>query len=144
MTPWTGDQPVLNTGQHKYRINAYTHQTSILWVGFEPTIPASEREKTVHASDCEVTVTGSLLRLNFLPEYFHLLISLTTWPFPVGYHPSPLFSQLVASPSTHCLMWGLFKIYQDASWSLALKMLIARLDETFKNLQYLTCLRPAQ
>jgi hypothetical protein len=25
----------LNTGQHKHRINAYTHQTSIPWVGFE-------------------------------------------------------------------------------------------------------------
>jgi hypothetical protein len=31
----------LNTGQHKYRINIYTYQTSMPCVGFEPTIPAS-------------------------------------------------------------------------------------------------------
>jgi hypothetical protein len=48
----------LNTGQHKDRINAYTHQTFISWVGFETTIPASERAKTVHALDRAVTVTG--------------------------------------------------------------------------------------
>jgi hypothetical protein len=27
-------------------------------VGFDPTIPASERAKTVHALDCSATVTG--------------------------------------------------------------------------------------
>jgi hypothetical protein len=48
----------LYTGQHKYRINAYTHQTSTPWVGFEPMIPASERAKTVHALDRAATVTG--------------------------------------------------------------------------------------
>jgi hypothetical protein len=48
----------LNTGQHKHRINTYTHQTSIPCVGFEPTNPASERAKTVHALDRSATVTG--------------------------------------------------------------------------------------
>jgi hypothetical protein len=48
----------LNTGQHKYRINAYTHQTSMPCVRFEPTIPLSERAITVHASDLLATVTG--------------------------------------------------------------------------------------
>jgi hypothetical protein len=38
----------LNTGQHKHRIKTYTCQTSMPCVGFEPTIPASERAKTVH------------------------------------------------------------------------------------------------
>jgi hypothetical protein len=47
----------LNTWQHKHRINAYTHQTSMPWVGFEPTIPSSERAQTVHALDRAVTVT---------------------------------------------------------------------------------------
>jgi hypothetical protein len=28
------------------------------WVGFEHTVPASERAKTVHALDCSATVTG--------------------------------------------------------------------------------------
>jgi hypothetical protein len=47
----------LNTGQHKHRINTYTHQTSMPCVGFEPTIPASEREKTVHGLDRQAAVT---------------------------------------------------------------------------------------
>jgi hypothetical protein len=50
----------LNTGQHKHRINAYTHKTSMMWVGFKPTTPASERAKTVHALDRPAIVTGSL------------------------------------------------------------------------------------
>jgi hypothetical protein len=48
----------LNTGQSKHRINAYTRQTSTPWVGFELTIPASERAKTVHALDSMATMTG--------------------------------------------------------------------------------------
>jgi hypothetical protein len=55
----------LNTGQHTHRINEYTHQTFIPWVGFEPTISASERGKTVHALDCAATLTGHIL--NFSP-----------------------------------------------------------------------------
>jgi hypothetical protein len=39
--------------------NAHTHETSMPWVGFELTIPASERAKTVHASDRSATVTGT-------------------------------------------------------------------------------------
>jgi hypothetical protein len=49
----------LNTGQHKHRINSYKHQTSILHVGFEPTIPASEREETVNAPHRATLVTGT-------------------------------------------------------------------------------------
>jgi hypothetical protein len=47
----------LNTGQHKHRINAYTHRTSMPWVAFEPTIPTSERAKTVDTLDGAATVT---------------------------------------------------------------------------------------
>jgi hypothetical protein len=39
----------ISTGQHKHRINTYTHQTSIIWEGFETTIIASERAKKVYA-----------------------------------------------------------------------------------------------
>jgi hypothetical protein len=46
----------LYTGQHKHRINAYTNIHAS--VGFEPTIPGSERAKTVHALDRSATVTG--------------------------------------------------------------------------------------
>jgi hypothetical protein len=41
----------LNKGQHKHRLNTYTYQISTPCVGFEPTISASERRKTVHALD---------------------------------------------------------------------------------------------
>jgi hypothetical protein len=51
----------LNTRQHKHGINTYTHQISMPCVRFEPTIPASERAKTVHALDRSATVTGLLL-----------------------------------------------------------------------------------
>jgi hypothetical protein len=50
----------LNTGEHKHRINAYIHQTFMRWVEFEPTIPASERPKTVHALYRAATVTGAV------------------------------------------------------------------------------------
>jgi hypothetical protein len=59
-TPWTGDQPLvksryLHTEQHKQ--NKRT-QTSMLEVGFEPTIPASEWAKTVHVLERAATVIG--------------------------------------------------------------------------------------
>jgi hypothetical protein len=61
-TPWTSDQlvarPLPKHRQHKHRINTYTHQTFMPCVGFEPTISASERVKTVHALDRSATVTG--------------------------------------------------------------------------------------
>jgi hypothetical protein len=44
--------------QHKHRINAYTHQASMPWVGFEPTIQASERANTVHALHRAASMTG--------------------------------------------------------------------------------------
>jgi hypothetical protein len=46
----------LNTEQHKHRI--HIHQTSMVCLGFEPTITASVRAKTVHALDRSATVTG--------------------------------------------------------------------------------------
>jgi hypothetical protein len=48
----------LNTEQHKHRINTYTYQTSMPCLRFEPTIPASEWAKTVHALDLPTTVIG--------------------------------------------------------------------------------------
>jgi hypothetical protein len=54
----------LNTGQRKHRINSYTHQTSMPWVELEPTIPASERTKTVHALDRAATVTALFFTLS--------------------------------------------------------------------------------
>jgi hypothetical protein len=48
----------LTTEQHEHRINACTHQTAMPWVGFKPTIPASERAKKVHALDRAAIVTS--------------------------------------------------------------------------------------
>jgi hypothetical protein len=59
-TPWKGDQPVarpLPTHRITQTQNKRT-QTSMRRVGFEPTIPAFERAKTVTALDCAATVTG--------------------------------------------------------------------------------------
>jgi hypothetical protein len=41
------------------------------WVGFEPTVPASERAKTVHALDRSATVTGinGILRNKLAQQY---------------------------------------------------------------------------
>jgi hypothetical protein len=52
-TSWTGDQPVarpLPTHRTTQTQNKRT-ETSMPWMGFEPTIPAFERAKTVHAWD---------------------------------------------------------------------------------------------
>jgi hypothetical protein len=60
-TPWTGDQPVarpLPAHRTAQTQNKRTH-TSMLRVGFEPTIPVFERGKTVHALYREVAVIGS-------------------------------------------------------------------------------------
>jgi hypothetical protein len=63
-TPWTGDLPVARP-LPKHRTtqtqkNAYTHQTSMPWMGFEHTITVSERAKTEHALERSATVTRSL------------------------------------------------------------------------------------
>jgi hypothetical protein len=61
-TPWTSEQfvarPLPNRGQHKHSICTYTYQTSMPCVELEPTIPASEQVKTVHALDRSAIVTG--------------------------------------------------------------------------------------
>jgi hypothetical protein len=58
--PCTSDQPLarpLPTRRTTQTQNKRT-QTSMFWVGFEPTIPASERAKIVHVLDRAATVTG--------------------------------------------------------------------------------------
>jgi hypothetical protein len=59
----------MRTGQHK-QINARRHPC--LWVGFESTIPAFERAKTVHASDRLATVNCRTLST----DNFHTFWSL--------------------------------------------------------------------
>jgi hypothetical protein len=75
-TPWTGDQLVERrllihrTTQTQKNAHTYTHQTSMSWVGFEPTITATEQPKTVHALDRSAPVI-SLLYITFVKSYCH-------------------------------------------------------------------------
>jgi hypothetical protein len=63
----------LNIGQHKHRKYPCTHQTSIPWMGFEPTIIASERAKAVHALDRAATVPArSILGTDMSPTMLSL------------------------------------------------------------------------
>jgi hypothetical protein len=68
-TPWTSVQLVATpipkhrtTQTQNKHTHTHTHQTSMPRVGFESTIPASERAKTVHALDRSATVTGFSLK----------------------------------------------------------------------------------
>jgi hypothetical protein len=91
--------PYLNTGLHKHRINAYTHQTSMSCVGFEFRIPASERAKTVHGLDRfswvplgDLWHNLKLDRNNLLPRLLHL---------STDYHPI-IRCHIVLSYWQHC------------------------------------------
>jgi hypothetical protein len=56
---WTGDQPVAMPLPANWTAHKHKHtQTSMPWVGFQPTIPAFERAKTVHALDRKDTGIG--------------------------------------------------------------------------------------
>jgi hypothetical protein len=59
-TPWTGDQPVARPLPTHRTIQTQNKrkQTSMSRVGFEPTTPVFEPEKTVHALDRAATVIG--------------------------------------------------------------------------------------
>jgi hypothetical protein len=60
-TPWPGDQLVARHRIKHRETNTRTHahnQTFMPWVGFDPTILASERAKTLHALDRSATETG--------------------------------------------------------------------------------------
>jgi hypothetical protein len=49
MTPWKGDQPVARLlPTQETETQNKRRQTSMPWVGFEPTMPEFERAKTVH------------------------------------------------------------------------------------------------
>jgi hypothetical protein len=59
-TPWKGDQPVARPlpAHRTIQTQNKSTQTFMSPVGFEPTIPASKRAKTVHALDRAATVIG--------------------------------------------------------------------------------------
>jgi hypothetical protein len=79
-TPWMGDQlvarPLSKHRKRQTQKNAHTHQTSMPWMGSEPTIPASERAKTEHALDCSATVTGKqekIFYIKFVNYFIYVL-----------------------------------------------------------------------
>jgi hypothetical protein len=64
-TPWTEDQPVARPlpTHRKTQIQNKPTQTFMPRIGFESTIPAFERGKTVHALDRAATVIGCVILL---------------------------------------------------------------------------------
>jgi hypothetical protein len=70
-TPWTSDQPVaMQLPKHRTtQTQNKRTQTSILRMGFEPTISVLVQEKTVHALDRAATVISSQ---EIVPLYFIL------------------------------------------------------------------------
>jgi hypothetical protein len=58
--PWAGDQPVARPLPTKRTTQTQNKRTltSMPWVGFEPTIPAFKRAKTIHALHRAATVIG--------------------------------------------------------------------------------------
>jgi hypothetical protein len=67
-TPWMRDQLVARpppTHRATQTQNKNT-QTSMPWVGFEPTIPAFVRAKTFHALDCAATAMGNCLHISVI------------------------------------------------------------------------------
>jgi hypothetical protein len=99
-TPWTSNQPVamplpkLRTTQTQ---NKRT-QTSIPWVGFEPTISAYERAKTVHALDRAAAVIEAYITLALKFESWILLL-IRSYPSSLICGISPVWS-LTLSNST--------------------------------------------
>jgi hypothetical protein len=65
-TPWTGDQPFARPLPTHIIIQTQNKrtQTSMPWVVFEPTSPAFERAKSVHALDRAATVIGGYIHHN--------------------------------------------------------------------------------
>jgi hypothetical protein len=90
-TPWTGDQPVARPlpAQRTIQTQNKRTQTSMSLVGFEPTIPAFERAKTVHALDRAATVISFrhgvtefkyvIVALIYLFIYSSAVALYTTW-----------------------------------------------------------------
>jgi hypothetical protein len=92
MIPRTWDMPVarpLPPHRTTQTQNKHTHtQTSMPWVGFEPTIPVFERAKTVHASECAATVIGRtgfscaifwIIKCNFCIEFWVQWFPIWCW-----------------------------------------------------------------
>jgi hypothetical protein len=77
------------------RTHIHNYWTSMPWVGFVPTIPASEGVKTVHALDRSATVTDIT---PFSPRQFH-----SKW-FPICHLSTVLPAEMQVCPCYYCLV----------------------------------------
>jgi hypothetical protein len=86
-TPWTGDQPVgrLLPAHRTTQTQNKRKQTTMPQVGFEPTIPAFERAKTVYVLDHAATVIGTRQLPGSKLELFG------SSPYPYTLFPQALF-----------------------------------------------------
>jgi hypothetical protein len=99
----------------------------MLWVGFEPTISASERAKTIHALDCSATVTGSQ----------HFTVREVPLPcsrkFFIGTYPKPIQSDLHFHKTFLSGLFSLlsFHLYIGIQNSLSWRLFIYILVRTY-------------
>jgi hypothetical protein len=103
-TPWMGDRLVarpLPTHRTTQIQNKCT-QTSMPWVGFEPTIPVFERAKTVHASDDAATVIG------FIPLSIYLFNQSSIHQF---FYPTIQWSLQLPSIANHPLIYSSMHVF---------------------------------
>jgi hypothetical protein len=65
-TPWAEDQPIIKPLPTHKTTQTQKRQISMPRIGFEPTIPAFGRVKTVHALDRRATVIGVAMLLLYI------------------------------------------------------------------------------
>jgi hypothetical protein len=105
-TPWTGYQPVarpLPTRRTTQTQNKRT-QTSMSWVGFEPTILVFQQAKIAHALDRAATVICLFSYSFFLSFFVSFFLSLWLYsPLDLG----RFFSFLILYTVGRTLGWGI-------------------------------------
>jgi hypothetical protein len=108
-TPLAGNRPVAKplTAHRTAQTQNKRTQTSIPWVGFEPTTPVLERAKTVYVLDRATTVSAFLYiqKLNAIPNHTHTYVKLHVSNLIKMFLPNRILSimcETCASKSRHC------------------------------------------
>jgi hypothetical protein len=79
-TPWTRDEHVVRPLlTQRTQTQTKRSQTSMPWVGFEPTIPAFVRAKAVHALDRATTAIGTLISNNIVNSCLRREVDTEQW-----------------------------------------------------------------
>jgi hypothetical protein len=122
-TPWTSDQPVARPLPIHRAIqtqNKRTHRHPCLWVRFEPTNPAFEQAKTVHALERAATVIGITSKCpQVFPRNFRFII------LPNRQAPGScnIVVQCKSIKLKHCLFQSLFN-HMSLRGAVQLEMLL--------------------